>query len=76
MKKWEQPEINALGVNQTKDEDLNENAKIFFPCQYCGERFWTKHQRDEHQKTCPSNPANPPASGGTGPEALPTPALS
>lgn len=53
MKKWENPEINGLGVRSTRDDEgleaHNPGEKIVFPyewtCRLCGQVIpaWTNH---------------------------------
>lgn len=57
-KKWLNPQLMNLGVQETREDEVNENAKIFFGCRYCWRRFWTKRSRNEHEKTCSHRPAD------------------
>ncbi|WP_053984372.1 hypothetical protein [Niameybacter massiliensis] len=71
-KEWKIPQVMGLGVQSThEDEDLNANAKIFYACKYCCERFWTKNARNEHELTCARRPVPPIAGEGDG-DPIPT----
>lgn len=72
MKKvWLNPQLMNLGIQLTNEEEVNENAKIFYKCEYCCERFWTKKARAEHEESCFYKPASP----GFGPSGNVTPGL-
>lgn len=51
-KKWLNPQLMNLGVQETREDEVNENAKIIFPCRHCGETFLFPWNRNEHEKTC------------------------
>lgn len=57
-KKWLNPQLMNLGVQETREDEVNENAKIFFKCHYCSETFWSPRKRKEHEKTCSYRPAD------------------
>ncbi|EOU1938091.1 hypothetical protein DMN31_14895 [Clostridium perfringens] len=63
MKKWENPELLVLGVENTKEDKGGQESRIV--CKKCKEWYWNWESH-----TC--GPAEP----GEGPYPLPTPTLS
>lgn len=61
MRKWENPELMALGVANTEEDKGNQESRLI--CWKCKEWYW--HWEKHH---CPAKP-------GTGPNPLPTPEL-
>ncbi|MDZ4992167.1 hypothetical protein GNF80_04160 [Clostridium perfringens] len=61
MKKWENPELMTLGVENTKEDKEGQEPRLI--CMKCGEWYW--HWEKHH---CPAKP-------GEGPYPPPTPEL-
>ena len=59
MKKWNNPELMRLGLENTKDKG-NERGLIFHICDYCGDWFWTHYDEIKHEATCEKNPSYQP----------------
>lgn len=58
-KNWEMPELNELGLSQTKcdeglvgDEAAIADEKLIFGCPYCWNRYWSKDALENHIKKC------------------------
>lgn len=63
MKKWENPELLMLGVENTKEDKVGQESRII--CKKCKEWYWFWESH-----TCGA------AEPGEGPHPLPTPTLS
>lgn len=60
-KLWSNAEVVELGVESTREEGVDENFIKIFACKHCGQKFWTKGERNSHEKICGLNPCNKPS---------------
>lgn len=51
-KKWLNPQLMNLGVQETREDETDEQLRHVYRCRHCCEKFNKKEKRNKHEKTC------------------------